>query len=56
MSDMNTTPAPRQTDRWLEPGAANMVLYAAPAWIIPWRVIERSMKRREQAKRRRKRT
>ena len=33
MSDPNTTPAPRQTDRWLEPGSSNMmavyILYLA---------------------------
>jgi hypothetical protein len=31
------------------------LLYAAPAWTIPWRVIERSMKRREKAKQKRRR-
>jgi uncharacterized membrane protein len=33
MSDPNVTPAPRQTDRWLEPGPSNMmaiyILYLA---------------------------
>ena len=33
MSDMNTAPPPRQTDRWLEPGPSNMmavyILYLA---------------------------
>jgi hypothetical protein len=31
------------------------LLFAAPAWVIPWRFIERSMKRRDQAKRKRTR-
>ena len=31
------------------------LLFAWPAWRIPWRTLERTMKRREAAKRKRKR-
>lgn len=34
--------------------ATGELIFHAPAWVIPWRLIERTMKRRTAAKRRRR--